>query len=613
MNIQEIRQKYPQYNDMSDSDLATALHAKHYSDVPFTEFSSKIGLEGIPQAKPMGADIPRGGLTEAGHTAVRRGLPVLGASALTLAAPQAGIPTLMGLAGLGAASGEGAGQLYDVARGKQPLSTTEALKGMGKEAAIGAAAEGAIGGGLKLGKHLFKPKSAQGARVLKLAKEADLPVSRAAIDPKRATSLFNAAADLTPGGRIVGDYYRKQLVEKTSKYADDFTGALNLAKTGKEDVALGIGKKLDEMQDFTTAYKGWNDLIEKAAKEQHGEVLLEDSYDLLNDGVAKRFQAYGGNKAKAVKDVIEGYGFKINSKEGLILKRIIEDEVATPKDLKHILSKVWKDYGKQADIAIQRRQALKNVLIDDVGRTGGKTNIGEMAAEAKASGDAIFKEVNEFLKKSPHVKAMTQKAYSAPGLKLYEAKPEMVMNKLMREGTPDELAALKTELAKMPSTEGTMSGKEAWNGFKFQYVNDLVEQAITTSPKTGERVFLPAKFSDLVEQKADVLQSVFPDIAEKVQDFAAMSKGIAPGFESAGQDIVQRMAIPTAIAGGALKMGADPTATTVVNGFGALVSYGMLSNAGKKALSKWILQPAGKVFKEGARAGLMLGGEELTF
>jgi hypothetical protein len=29
MNIQEIRQKYPQYNDLSDEDLAGALHRKY--------------------------------------------------------------------------------------------------------------------------------------------------------------------------------------------------------------------------------------------------------------------------------------------------------------------------------------------------------------------------------------------------------------------------------------------------------------------------------------------------------------------------------------------------------------------------------------------------------
>jgi hypothetical protein len=44
MNIAEIRQKYPQYNDLSDEELAKGLHKKFYSDMDFGEFSNKIGL-----------------------------------------------------------------------------------------------------------------------------------------------------------------------------------------------------------------------------------------------------------------------------------------------------------------------------------------------------------------------------------------------------------------------------------------------------------------------------------------------------------------------------------------------------------------------------------------
>lgn len=45
MNIQEIRQKYPQYSDLSDEQLAKGLHGKFYADMPFDEFAGKIGLK----------------------------------------------------------------------------------------------------------------------------------------------------------------------------------------------------------------------------------------------------------------------------------------------------------------------------------------------------------------------------------------------------------------------------------------------------------------------------------------------------------------------------------------------------------------------------------------
>lgn len=43
-NIADIRKQYPQYNDLSDQQLADSLHQKFYSDMPKDEFSRKIGL-----------------------------------------------------------------------------------------------------------------------------------------------------------------------------------------------------------------------------------------------------------------------------------------------------------------------------------------------------------------------------------------------------------------------------------------------------------------------------------------------------------------------------------------------------------------------------------------
>lgn len=48
-SIQEIRQKYPQYNDMSDQDFADKFHAKYYSDIPKDQFYEKIGLSNKKQ------------------------------------------------------------------------------------------------------------------------------------------------------------------------------------------------------------------------------------------------------------------------------------------------------------------------------------------------------------------------------------------------------------------------------------------------------------------------------------------------------------------------------------------------------------------------------------
>lgn len=50
--IAEVRQKYPQYQDMSDEALAGALHKKYYSDMPVEDFNAKIGLAAKPVPAP---------------------------------------------------------------------------------------------------------------------------------------------------------------------------------------------------------------------------------------------------------------------------------------------------------------------------------------------------------------------------------------------------------------------------------------------------------------------------------------------------------------------------------------------------------------------------------
>lgn len=43
MDFREVREKYPQYDDLPDDQLAAGLHKKFYSDIPFEEFSQKVG------------------------------------------------------------------------------------------------------------------------------------------------------------------------------------------------------------------------------------------------------------------------------------------------------------------------------------------------------------------------------------------------------------------------------------------------------------------------------------------------------------------------------------------------------------------------------------------
>lgn len=51
--LQKFRAQYPEYDDMSDGDLAKALHAKFYDDMPYQEFAKRVGLEHRGQFEDM--------------------------------------------------------------------------------------------------------------------------------------------------------------------------------------------------------------------------------------------------------------------------------------------------------------------------------------------------------------------------------------------------------------------------------------------------------------------------------------------------------------------------------------------------------------------------------
>ena len=45
VNINEFRKEYPGYDDLTDSQLAHALHAKYFKDISFNEFAKRFGVK----------------------------------------------------------------------------------------------------------------------------------------------------------------------------------------------------------------------------------------------------------------------------------------------------------------------------------------------------------------------------------------------------------------------------------------------------------------------------------------------------------------------------------------------------------------------------------------
>jgi len=62
--ITDIRAKYPQYNDLTDRELAEKLHTKFYSDMPFEEFATKVQLKEV-EPETFGQQVLRGAASTA--------------------------------------------------------------------------------------------------------------------------------------------------------------------------------------------------------------------------------------------------------------------------------------------------------------------------------------------------------------------------------------------------------------------------------------------------------------------------------------------------------------------------------------------------------------------
>lgn len=72
--LAEVRQKYPQYGDMSDEQLGKALHQKFYSDISYDDFAARVGLKEQKPAEPNRTGAAVGGVNRG--LAGLAGLPV---------------------------------------------------------------------------------------------------------------------------------------------------------------------------------------------------------------------------------------------------------------------------------------------------------------------------------------------------------------------------------------------------------------------------------------------------------------------------------------------------------------------------------------------------------
>lgn len=249
--IAEIRQQYPQYNDLSDTQLADSFHSKFYSDIPKDQFYSSLGIKSeAPPTQPAQAPAQpstmsqlgrqlgltaRAGITGATAIPAMMAEPIAaGVNAIAgrqvMASPTQGVQNLMTAAGLPEPQG-------DLERAVQ--AGTSAMAGTGAQAALAQQA-GKMAAPLAANLAQQIPAAAAGGMAAQPVAES---VGQVTESPLAATIAGMAVGSVSGGmaGRAAGALTKGQ--QPTPVTLEDIKGRAQRAYTNMENQGVEIKPK----------------------------------------------------------------------------------------------------------------------------------------------------------------------------------------------------------------------------------------------------------------------------------------------------------------------------------------------------------------------------------
>ena len=338
MNIQDVRQKFPQYQDLSDDQLASAIHRKFYSDMPFEQFSAKIGAQQTPPQEQGGTMLDKAALVGRAAFEGVTGLPVAFAQAMDPAAQLKkslfGVPTgsdrltemidevaptkaktkderlmmdtVRGVTG-GLSTGGTAPVLSAVSGGLGGASS-----GLAREAGGGTVAQiaaGLAGGMTPTAMMLAAQKAIQGVgRALPTLAEpftqggreriAARAIQGAATDPVAAAQAARTAPQHVPGSRPTlaqaTDDVGLAMQEKAlgNRFKDDFAGlekANDAARQAALTKSFGTGTDIKIAEDrLTQVTQPMRDAAFQNAKAVNTRPIANTADSILKSGAGKR-------------------------------------------------------------------------------------------------------------------------------------------------------------------------------------------------------------------------------------------------------------------------------------------------------------------------------------
>jgi hypothetical protein len=382
--IAEIRLQYPQYSDMPDAALADALHKKFYSDMPRTEFDSKIGL--TTDRANVEAEIPKWGKENprlyeyavkarqlAGPTVEM--LATAGGGALGAPLGPAGI---VGGAGLGYGIGKEALEAADVALGlKQPRTINELITEPARNVLTGATYEaggrvagpiiekglGALGrGGTKVAGVIQDIRQLPNRFAAQIAREsfetpANLEAGRNALRQAIAQGSDDTAAQVLAQGGIITPTTQTAITEATKR-------TIPAAKATKE-AAQELGRQTTlkaitpDIEQAVTLRAQTADPFYKAADKAVATIddTLKNIFDRMPSSVL--------NDAMEIAK-IEGKPFNIPKIKGQPLSVNVGDNLTGQQ--MHYIKRALSDkaYGSEAATGLGRdAQSATRSLLDE--------------------------------------------------------------------------------------------------------------------------------------------------------------------------------------------------------------------------------------------------------
>lgn len=357
ITIAGVREKYPQYKDMSDKQLVDALHKKYYADMPADTFYNKVGFkpqEEHPVLKAMSPWV-RNTTEGAGLIAGSVGGGVLGGPVGAVAG-----------SGLGYAAGRQLANIYDEYAGlrKRP-GLWKQIKSSAGDVAEGAALEA---GGQVAGKVLEAGARAAGKSATKLYEEVLKPVPSMG-NEKRAMIVNEGLSGRYPitnkgleklGSDIKG--LNEQIANNIQKYS----------KTGDKIYMDSVVKRVEGLKNM------YSSLPPQRASEFNKEI----------DDVVGKYMSKPDmtpSEAQAMKQTI----YRIHSKHyGEMKTAVVETEKQIARGIKEELNTLYPEL-QALNENDSRKIQLQKALERAVNRTRNRETIGLHELGAGAAGSFL--------------------------------------------------------------------------------------------------------------------------------------------------------------------------------------------------------------------------------